>query len=421
MSFFIGDGTKGEDGNPVSKEVSFTYKEIMNGVTLNDLTSKINDLGLNIKASYDTLNDRFSLYNTKGGSENTISIKTAASNTDSETGEKGWEAAVGLRFLNSIRLYQSKAGTLVSPQDNSKTYADVQNKGLYFNKLNTGATSGDVTGIDGKIYVDGVEYKTTDNKITVGGITYNALNETTNNVTVTVSQNTDAIVDKVKSFVESYNKILSSLYEKYDEKGDSNYKPLTQSQKDAMKDEQIEKWEEKAKAGLLYHDSTLGKIINDMRSAISQPVEGVSGDYTSAYSIGISTTGIKGQLVLDETKLKNALAADSDSVYNVFAKLNSDATTDASTGVVKENGIAQRLGDIFTTATKSIKSRAGSSADITEDSDLNNLLRELQTKMSNFKKLMSSFEDRLYKRYDAMEVALASLGMQMNYVTGAFS
>ena len=205
--------------------------------------------------------------------------------------------------------------------------------------------------------------------------------------------------------------MLSGLYEKYDEKPNKDYKPLTQSQKDQMKDEQIEKWEEKAKAGLLYHDQTLGKIIDEMRSAISTPVDGISGKYNSAYSLGISTTGIKGQLTLDETKLRNALAADSESVYNVFAKL--DAKDEA-----EGNGIAQRLGDVMVTAAKNIRSKAGSSADITEDSDLNTLLRELQTKMSNFKKLMSSFEDKLYKRYDAMEVTLAKLGTQLNFILG---
>jgi flagellar hook-associated protein 2 len=85
------------------------------------------------------------------------------------------------------------------------------------------------------------------------------------------------------------------------------------------------------------------------------------------------------------------------------------------------NGIAQRLGDIFTDATKSIKQRAGSSADITEDSDLNNLLRELQTKMSNFQSMMNAFEESLYKKYDAMESTLAMLGSQLNYVTGMFA
>ena len=421
FSFDISDGKN-------SATISFTYDEIVNGgKTLNDLVSKINEQGLNIKASYDNINDRFSLYNTSGGADNVIKITSGSNSTTYSDGTSALTyagfAAEG--FLDKLGLYQSKDGKLYGWDSSTNSKSGVlKSEGgvaLKFSGADTnhsGGKSATATGENGTIYVDGVKYDTTDNKVTVGGITYNALNKTDNNVTVTVSQNTDAIVDKVKSFVESYNKILSSLYEKYDEKPDSNYKPLTQSQKDAMKDEQIEKWEEKAKKGLLYHDSTLGKVINDMRNAISQPIEGVNSKYNSAYSIGISTTGIKGQLVLDETKLRTALSEDSDAAYNVFAKLDIDAKTDNQTGVVKENGLAQRLGDIFTTATKNIKSRAGSSADITEDSDLNNLLRELQTKMSNFKKLMSSFEDKLYKKYDAMESTLAKLGSQLSFITG---
>ncbi|MBQ7493091.1 MAG: flagellar filament capping protein FliD, partial [Selenomonadaceae bacterium] len=219
------------------------------------------------------------------------------------------------------------------------------------------------------------------------------------------------------------NKLLSSLYEKYDEKADSNYKPLTQSQKDSMKEDQIEKWEEKAKKGMLYHDQTLGKIIQEMRSAVTSKVEGLDSDYNSVFSLGISTTGLKGQLVLDEDKLKKALSEDSEAVYNVFAKLGNQTKTVNGQSVedTSYNGIAQRLGDILTTATRNIRTRAGSSADITEDSDLNNLMRNLQTRMSNFKRMMNSFEDALYKRYDKMESMLAKLGTQLSFVMGGNS
>jgi flagellar hook-associated protein 2 len=415
ISFDISDGKN-------SATISFTYDEILNGnKTLNDLASKINEQGLSIRASYDNVNDRFSLYNTEGGAENTIKITTGANTAEHDDGTKTrtYAGFAAQSFFNSLGLYQSKDGELVTP-NGTKKYGETDASALKIGDgtiNNSANASAEITGTDGEIKVDGVVYKTTNNKVTVGGITYNALNATTNNVTVTVSQDVDAIVDKVKSFVEDYNKILSSLYEKYDEKGDSGYKPLTQAQKEAMKDEQIEKWEEKAKKGLLYHDSTVGKIISEMREAISTAVEGVSGKYNSAYSIGISTTGIKGKLVLDETKLKKALAEDSDSVYNVFSKL-SNVTDEKGNEDTKYNGIAQRLGDILTNANKTIKTRAGSSSDITEDSDLNNLLRELQTKMSNFKKLMKTFEDRLYKKYDAMETALAKLGTQLNFITG---
>ena len=67
---------------------------------------------------------------------------------------------------------------------------------------------------------------------------------------------------------------------------------------------------------------------------------------------------------------------------------------------------------------KLIKNRAGTDDTANDDSDLGQLMRNLQTRMSDFKKLLDSFEDKLYKRYDAMEVALSRLGVQMNYITG---
>lgn len=429
-----GNVKKDSSGNEILKkaEITFTYKEIMDGVTLNDLASRINAAGLNIRASYDSVQDQFTLYNKQGGEDNNIRIETYDNN-----GTNLYAGSVAMGFFNELNLKQSISGEI----DTTKKFKLFTGNGAGSLDANGNEKSYSFTaaGKSGTINVDGIDYTTTDNRITVGGVTYTALNVTAskdsngnvtalNAATVSVTQDTDSIMDKVKSFVTDYNKLLADLYAKYDEKPNSDYKPLTQSQKDQMKDDQIEKWEAKAKAGLLYHDSTLGKVIQTMRSAVSESVDGIEGKYNSIYSLGISTTGIKGQLVLDEDKLKTALANDPDAVYNVFAKLESTTTNNASavyqTGNGKVttksngNGIAQRLGDIFVEANKLIKERAGSSADITEDSDLNTLLRNLQTKMSNFKRAMNSFEDALYKKYDNMESTLAKLGMQLNYVMG---
>ena len=81
-------------------------------------------------------------------------------------------------------------------------------------------------------------------------------------------------------------------------------------------------------------------------------------------------------------------------------------------------GIAQRLGDVMTSSMKEVKTYAGESAEIADGSTLGNLMQELQTKMSNFKTMMSAFESKLYKKYDALEVALSQLGTQLNYITG---
>ena len=119
--------------------------------------------------------------------------------------------------------------------------------------------------------------------------------------------------------------------------------------------------------------------------------------------------------------MRAALVDDPDSVYNVFGKLDSTAT-EASDAA---NGIAQRLtggiGSVLNKASKSIETVAGTSSDISDDSTLSTLMRNLQTRMSNFQSMMNAFETQLYKKYDAMESALASLGTQLNYVTGMFS
>ena len=431
IKFTLGDGTS-------TKEISYTYEDLYNGATLNDFVKKINNAGLNVKATYDSVNDRFSFYNKEGGEANNITFTLDALDTETTTttddegntttttrtktnysdyGGEG-ETVDGVRsmtlgdgdadniatlntrdFLNNLNLQQSVNGELASS--------------AFTVSVASTAKSTSISGTDGSLKIDGASYTTTDNKVTSNGITYDfSTAEEGDKSNVTVTQDVDGIVDRVKSFIEDYNKLLGSLYELYDEKPESGYSPLTQTQKNAMTEEQVKKWEEKAKKGILYHDSTLGKIISDLRSALSSEVKGISdSNRTSIFSLGISTTGIKGQLTLDETKLRNALDEEPDSVYNVFATLDKDDE-------YSKNGVAQKLGDLLNTSLKTIRNRAGSTADITEDSDLNNLLRNLQTKMSNFKKMMDAFEDKLYKKYDTMEATLAKLGTQLNYIMG---
>lgn len=366
--------------------ISVTYGQLADGYTFNDLTAAVNSLGLTVKATYDSVNDKFSFYNTDSGSKSGVALKMGNDAT--------------AEFFNSLGLKQSENGELA---DNALTFA-------------TGSTSG-VNGTNANVNVDGMNYDISDNKLTVNGVTYNFTGVKAGTTsTVVVNQDTDTIIDKVKSFVEEYNTLLKSLTDVYNEKPNKNYKPLTESQREQMKDEQIEKWEEKAKAGMLYHDQTLGKLIDQMREAVTTPIEGISGKYNSIFAIGISTTGTKGQLTLDEDKLKAALSDDPDSVYNVFAKLDTNDMDNSS-----KSGIAQRLGDVFVNNMKSIKSRSGTDLTTNDDSELSKLMRDLQTKMSNFKSMMAAFEDKLYKKYDAMEVMLARLGTQLNYVSSAFA
>jgi flagellar hook-associated protein 2 len=65
-----------------------------------------------------------------------------------------------------------------------------------------------------------------------------------------------------------------------------------------------------------------------------------------------------------------------------------------------------------------MKSYAGTTTEVADGSSLGDLIRELQTKMSNFKTMMNAFENQLYKKYDAMEVAIQRMSVSMGYITG---
>ena len=190
-----------------------------------------------------------------------------------------------------------------------------------------------------------------------------------------------------------------------------------------MTQDQITKWNEKAKSGLLYHDSQLGKIISSMREALYTPVESASGNYTTMMSLGITSSTDQGHIKLDETKLKKALAADPNCVRSVFSAsgdvttTNADGTTTTTTDYDKE-GVMNRISDALYKNLKTLKSYAGDSTETSDGSTLGTLIENLKTKMSDFKTQMDAFQSALYDKYDAMESAIQQLSVQLGYITG---
>ncbi len=398
LSFTINDGEN-------TATVKFTKADIVDSQqTLYDLASKISNAKstsgdkLSLTGSYDATNDAFAIYNNTGGSKHKIEITV----NDAKAAE----------LLNHLQL--QSVDTQTSNQDGASTTTSSLGNLVEFDYNDESKRVSTTSGKDGTAIIDGKTYTTENNRVTASNVTYTLAG--VGSSTVNVTQDTDAIIEKVKSFVEDYNKLLDGLYEKYSETKYSDYKPLTDTQKEQMSEEQIEKWEKKAKSGMLYHDQTIGKILDNMRTALATPVDGLSGKYNSAYSLGIDTSKTNGHIKLDEDKLKTALAAEPESVYAVFGTLpqaDSKGNYDYNS-----MGVAQRLGDVMTSSMKEVKTYAGESSEIADGSTLGNLMQELQTKMSNFKTMMSAFESKLYKKYDALEVALSQLGTQLNYITG---
>ena len=534
VSFNIADGT---GANATSKTISFTYNDIFSsGQTLNDLVSKINASGVNIKASFDNTNDSFSLYQKTGGEANKIILSVANDSSDASANGKTLLGNLNLHSVTNttdangnrtstlssskINLDVATTGTsevggaqtsytgatktakdallstLFKAQDGSKSatftvngktvtiddvttkkvsdlIAAINNSGAgvsasldsdgqlkvaskdgtskvtfgvsssatdaasangrsLLNGLNfvsgkelTADTHGASTaGTSATATIDGKKYTSDTGKVMVGGVTYtlNAMGATT----VSVSQDTDTLVKNVQSFVDDYNKMIDALNTKYYEKQYSDYGVLTKSQEGAMTQDQITKWNEKAKSGLLYHDQTLGKVISSMRQALYTPVDSVTSNYNTMMSIGISSSTDQGHIKLDTDKLKAALAADPDCVRQLFAnsgdvtKTNADGTTTTTTDYDSE-GVLNRISDALYTNLKTMKSYAGNSTETSDGSTLGTLIETLKTKMSDFKTQMDAYEEALYDKYDAMETAIQRLGTQLGYITGGNS
>ena len=406
------------DGKPVTHKVEFTYDQIFgDNKTLNDLATAFSNSGANVQGGYDTVNDSFSLYNKTSGSANKIGLK--ANN----------EASAEL--LNKLHLasYDAQNNTLGTEAS-----------------FETGTLTEAAVGTNAKATIDGKTYESDTNKLNVANVIYNFNGVSAKNAdgtyqasTISVSQDTDKIVDNVKKFVETYNTLIDSLNTKYREEKNTDYKPLTKKQESEMTESQINKWNEKAKSGLLYHDNNIYSIISDMREALYTEVDAVDTvltdargnkySYNSMSSIGITSSTNQGHITLDEEKLKKALTEDPDCVYQLFAsdqdstyisgstnKNQSDTYTSKSDYL--NTGIANRLYNSMTTNIRNLESYAGTSKETDDESYLGKLITNMNTKMTSFQTLMKSYESKLYKKYDAMEVALSKLGAQLSYITG---
>lgn len=403
LSFTISDGDTSKSGSGTSKEISFTYKELFSdNLTLNDLATKIKNSGVNVQASYDSVNDSFAIYQKTGGKANQINLSVGTGTTDAEVRAS--------TLLNNLNL----AAVTTDKTTGTQSLTDLAD----FSSLNTSSST---SGTNGTAIIDGKQYDTTSSKVTVANVTYTLTGKGTS--TVSVTQDTDKIVENVKQFVTDYNKMIDSLNDKYYEKQYSDYGVLTKSQESAMTQDQITKWNEKAKSGLLYHDSTLGKVISSMREALYTPVDSASGNYNTMMSIGITSSTDQGHITLDETKLKKALAAEPNCVREIFSN-SGDTTTTAADGTTttttdyKSEGVMNRISDMLYTNLKTMKSYSGDSTETSDGSTLGDLIENLKTKMSDFKTQMDAYQEALYDKYDAMESAIQQLSVQLGYITG---
>lgn len=395
LKFKVSNGTG-------SAEVSFTAEEIFTkNLTLNDLASRINNArytdssgkktSLNIRANYDSVSDGFSLANSKTGTNNKIDLTVDTTSSS---------ASYTTTLLNNMNLGVVSNGTIGTP--------------MTLTTSSPTTISMAAAGTNANVKIDGRNYTNLqENNLTVNGVTYTFKKPTPvgTPATVNVAQDQDKLVENVKKFVDEYNALLDELNKLYGDKGHKDYGVLTKSQEEGMTKDQVEKWNAKAKEGLLYRDNYVRSIISDLRDAVINRVQSVPGRYSTLSSIGITAKNQTGHLQIDETKLKNAIAAEPDAVNRLISY--DDENDDYG-----NNGVASRIFNKLGGRLKELERHSGVAADKTDLSELGKLIQNYEKQMSDFKKLMSSFESKLYQKYNAMETAISRLSTQFNFFNG---
>ncbi|NLX64993.1 MAG: flagellar filament capping protein FliD [Clostridiaceae bacterium] len=368
------------NGETIRIKSTDTLKQVFDKINNNEKTKA--------KISYDEITDRITLTSTVTGAGNTITVEDVTGN-----------------FLTALNLDES------------------------------------INGHDAIVTIDGETIVRSTNNFNINGVTYNlhkAHEAESKGDTITVSRDTESVINNIKSFIEEYNKLIDSINGKISEKYDRNYLPLTDAQKDAMKEKDIEKWEDKAKTGLLRNDSILQDLVLSMRTALYEKVEGVG---ITLKDIGIESKSYsdKGKLYLDEDKLKNALLTMPDEVAKLLNGVSAEnpsysrtATAEQRADRYKKSGVLQRLSDIIEDHVSTFRDKDGRKGILLEkagiEGDLSNTKNLLSEQLGDYDKRISDMiykltrkEESYYKKFSELETILARMNQQSMWLTSMFN
>lgn len=279
--------------------------------------------------------------------------------------------------------------------------------------------TGESTGQDAALTINAVSVTSSTNTIAGNGITFQLWN--TGTARITVDRDTDAVFNTIKDFVDKYNEILGKINDKLSEERFRDYPPLTDAQKEEMSDREIELWEEKARSGLLKHDSMISGIVSQMRRAVSDPVSGLpaAADRLAAIGITPGTFWVNGQLqlggsyqdggrlYLDEAKLRQVLSTNPDDVQKLFTQ---SGDTDAT------KGVAQRLYDILGQGINRLAGYAGKPDALYDQSYISNTIREIDERIERLEDRLQRIEDRYYRQFAVLERLVSQMNAQSAFL-----
>lgn len=355
------------------------------------------------------------------------------SQTKEQTGLK--EATEALNAYND-NTEKSKAANTVAEADAeilkkakaAYTAANVSSDSELETYLANSASSTAVRldGQDAVIYLNGAEFTSTKNSFEINGLTITATATTGlseegkanvaagkaataddyNTITLSTNIDTDGIYKTIKNFLKEYNDLIKEMDKAYSADSASKFDVLSDEEKDAMSDTEIEAWEKKIKDSLLRRDSDLDGLISTFKNAMGNSYV-IDGKQYSLATFGIETLSYflsgdneKGVYHIagdpddsdtssSEDKLRAAIASDPDAVQEFFMKLS----TDMHSTLMKK-------------ASATTMSSFGS---FYNDKEMKTQYSTYQTALSDYEKKLATIEEKYYKQFSKMETALSKL------------
>ena len=276
---------------------------------------------------------------------------------------------------------------------------------ILYNGVKTTITSSSNT-----FSIDGLDIRAT-NTFNTGSATAEG------GVSFTASADTEKVTETVKKFIEAYNAMIDEVRTQATTKPDSNYKPLTDDQKNEMNETSIKNWEDKAKEGILYNSSALKDLDNATQGIFSSMMmNGVS--YDDLEKIGISfsddyTAG--GKIVFDEEKFKTAMDSDPEKVSDLFTGTHGIVNTIDSTLSTYATRYASKNGNSYGVLIE----EAGSeklSLTLTNNS-IYKELKDMQETITNLQSQLSTEQDRYISQFTQMERLINQMNSQSSYLS----
>lgn len=353
--------------------------------------------------------------------DTTVSELLTAINNNKDAGVTATYLGSENKFvLSSNEKGEGRKITLGPDPDNPNNKKD-DAANLIFGGVSTDGTDGEmsilyngvqttITSSSNTFSIDGLDIRAT-NTFNTGSATAEG------GVSFTASADTEKVTETVKKFIEAYNAMIDEVRTQATTRPDSNYKPLTEDQKNEMNENSIKNWENKAKEGILYNSSALKDLDNATQGIFSSMMmNGVS--YDDLEKIGISfsddyTAG--GKIVFDEEKFKTAMDSDPEKVSDLFTGTHGIVNTIDSTLSTYATRYASKNGNSYGVLIE----EAGSeklSLTLTNNS-IYKELKDMQETITNLQSQLSTEQDRYISQFTQMERLINQMNSQSSYLS----